>query len=87
MADRSPLVAAPPPEAATFDGMGQACVDLLLAMARQVRALDHGAVLKVVTDDPAAREDLAAWCRMTGQELTATVKGQGYASYYIRRAV
>jgi len=82
-----PAETAPPAEAATFDGLGQACVDLLLAMARQVRALDLGAVLKVVTDDPAAREDLAAWCRMTGQDLAATVKGQGYASYYIRRVV
>ncbi len=73
-------------EAAVFDGMGQACVDLLLAMARQVKALAPGAILKVVTDDPAAREDLAAWCRMTGHELADTVKGKGYASYYIRRA-
>ncbi|MDQ2806817.1 MAG: PqqD family peptide modification chaperone [Chloroflexota bacterium] len=90
----APILVAPPPpdpevptEVATFDGMGQACVDLLLAMARQVRALDLGSVLKVVTDDPAAREDLAAWCRMTGQQLAATTKGQGYASYYIRRLV
>ena len=73
-------------EDAVFDGMGQACVDLLLAMARQVKAMTPGAILKVVTDDPAAREDLAAWCRMTGHELAGTVKGKGYASYYIRRA-
>ncbi len=72
-------------ESTVFDGMGQACVELLLTMARQVRGLDVGHILKVVTDDPAAKEDLAAWCRMTGNELTATVKGQGYASYYIRR--
>lgn len=71
-------------EAALFDAMGQSCVELLLTMAKQLRALPVGDILKVVTDDPAAREDLGAWCRMTGNELASTVKGQGYASYYLR---
>lgn len=68
-----------------FDGMGQACVELLLTMARRLRSLEQGEILKVVTDDPAAKEDLGAWCRMTGNELASVVKGQGYANYYIRR--
>jgi TusA-related sulfurtransferase len=72
-------------ESAIFDAIGQACVELLLPMAARVRALEMGQVLKVVTDDPAAREDLEAWCRMTGNELAGVVKGKGYSSYYIRR--
>lgn len=72
-------------EKAVFDGMGQSCVDLLLTMAQHVRAMQPGDILKVVTDDPAAREDLGAWCRMTGNELADVVKGKGYASYYVRR--
>ncbi len=68
-----------------FDGMGQSCVDLLITMAKQVKALEPGQILKVVTDDPAAREDLGAWCRMTGNELADVVKGHGYANYYVRR--
>jgi radical SAM protein with 4Fe4S-binding SPASM domain len=72
-------------EKAVLDGMGQACVELLLTMAQQVRAIQSGEILKVVTDDPAAREDLGAWCRMTGNELVSVVKGKGYASYYVRR--
>jgi radical SAM protein with 4Fe4S-binding SPASM domain len=72
-------------EKAVFDGMGQACVELLLTMAQQVRAMEPGEILKVVTDDPAAREDLGAWCRMTGNELAGVVKGKGYANYYVRR--
>ncbi|HMA34134.1 MAG TPA: PqqD family peptide modification chaperone [Chloroflexia bacterium] len=87
-AARPPDPPAAPPllqERAVFDGMGQACVELLLTMAQQVRALAPGEILKVVTDDPAAREDLGAWCRMTGNDLAAVVKGQGYASYFVRR--
>ncbi len=72
-------------EKAVFDGMGQACVELLITMAKQVRSLQVGDILKVVTDDPAAHEDLGAWCRMTGNELAGVVKGRGYASYYVRR--
>jgi tRNA 2-thiouridine synthesizing protein A len=70
---------------AVFDAIGESCVELLLPMARQVRALAIGQVLKVVTDDPAAREDLGAWCRMTGHELLDIVKGDGVSCYFIRR--
>ena len=70
---------------ASFDAIGHACVELLLPMAKMVRGLAPGQVLKVVTDDVAAREDLGSWCRMTGNELVERVKGDGYESYYIRR--
>jgi radical SAM protein with 4Fe4S-binding SPASM domain len=70
---------------ASFDAVGHACVELLLPMAKMVRALEPGQVLKVVTDDVAAREDLASWCRMTGNELLDRVKGDGVESYYVRR--
>ena len=71
--------------AASFDAIGRACVELLLPMANQVRALEVGQVLKVTTDDPAASEDLSSWCRMTGNELVDRVKGDGFEKYYIRR--
>ncbi|MFZ1414696.1 MAG: PqqD family peptide modification chaperone [Defluviicoccus sp.] len=70
---------------ASFDAIGHACVELLLPMAKMVRSLDPGQVLKVVTDDIAAREDLGSWCRMTGNELVDRVKGEGCESFYIRR--
>ena len=54
-------------------------------MAKMVRSLEPGQVLKVVTDDVAAREDLGSWCRMTGNELIDRIKGDGCESYYIRR--
>ena len=53
-----PADADPRAPAASFDAIGRACVELLLPMANQVRALEVGQVLKVTTDDPAASEDL-----------------------------
>jgi len=83
----TPIAQPSDPYAATvsFDAMGESCVELLLPMAKMVRALQPGQILKVVTDDVAAREDLSSWCRMTGNELLERVKGVGYDSYFIRR--
>ncbi|HET9493157.1 MAG TPA: PqqD family peptide modification chaperone [Chloroflexia bacterium] len=72
-------------EDAVLDGMGLPTTELLLMIARQMRALRRGETIKVVNDDPAAREDLREWCRMTGNELAAVARGKGYASYYVRR--
>ncbi len=71
--------------ASSFDAIGYACVDLLLPMASRVRALTPGEILKVVTDDAAAREDLSSWCRMTGNDFVERTRGDGFDSYYIRR--
>jgi TusA-related sulfurtransferase len=70
---------------ASFDAIGESCVELLLPMAKMVRALQPDQILKVVTDDPAAREDLGSWCRMTGNELLERVKGKGADTYFIKR--
>jgi radical SAM protein with 4Fe4S-binding SPASM domain len=70
---------------ASFDAIGASCVDLLLPMSKMVRALTPGQVLKIETDDVAAREDLASWCRMTGNELVDRVRREGIDNYYVRR--
>ncbi len=71
---------------ATFDAIGKHCVELLVSMARQLRTLRHGQLLKVLSDDPAAREDLTVWCRMTGNQFVDAVKNKGYTSFFLRRA-
>ncbi len=60
-------------------------MELLLPMSKMVRALSPGQVLKILSDDVAAREDLGSWCRMTGNELLEHVKREGVDNYYIRR--
>jgi radical SAM protein with 4Fe4S-binding SPASM domain len=81
----APVAADPYGPKASFDAIGNSCVELLLPMAKMVRSLEPGQVLKIVTDDVAAREDLGSWCRMTGNELLDRIKGDGFESYYIRR--
>ena len=42
-------------------------------------------MLRVLADDPAAANDIAAWCRMRGQELVGTASAEGVPAYDVRR--
>jgi tRNA 2-thiouridine synthesizing protein A len=55
--------------ASTLNAPGLACVDLTRLIAASIRGLRPGDVLEVRTDDPAARLDIPAWCRLTGNPL------------------
>ncbi|MFO0984163.1 MAG: sulfurtransferase TusA family protein [Planctomycetota bacterium] len=45
------------------------CGELVLELKQRLDAMAPGAVLKLIALDPGAREDLPAWCRMTGHLL------------------
>ena len=57
------------------------CGELVLALRGRMNALPAGAVLKVTATDPAAPEDLPAWCRLTGHRLVH----MSHPDYFIRR--
>jgi len=52
-----------------LDCLGQRCPLPVIALARRLPELPVGAVLRVLADDPAAGNDIAAWCRMRGQRF------------------
>lgn len=45
------------------------CGELALLLRKELRAMDPGRVLEVVARDPAAPEDIPAWCEVTGHAL------------------
>ncbi len=51
-----------------LDCRGQRCPLPVIALARRLPGLTLGAVLRVLADDPAAANDIPAWCRLRGQE-------------------
>lgn len=67
--------------AATWDAGDMGCGDLVLALRGRLNDLPAGAVLEVTARDPAAPEDLPAWCRLTGHRLAWA----GHPRYLIRR--
>ena len=67
---------------AELDCRGQRCPLPVIALARRLVELPVGTVLRVLADDPAAANDIPAWCRLRGQEYAGPV---GPDAYDVRR--
>lgn len=69
------------------DGGDRACGELLLVLARRVRGLVSGVVIRLVATDPAAVIDLPAWCHLTGHQYLGRGHGaDGRPHYDVRTA-
>ena len=55
--------------ALSLDCRGMKCPQPVIELARRFGEVDAGGLVEMLADDPAAGPDLAAWCRMRGQEL------------------
>jgi tRNA 2-thiouridine synthesizing protein A len=44
----------------------------VIALARYIGSVAVGDIVRVRTDDPAAGNDIAAWCRMRGHEFVGS---------------
>jgi tRNA 2-thiouridine synthesizing protein A len=55
-----------------IDCRGRRCPLPILDLARAIGDVPIGSTITVEADDPAARPDIAAWCRMRGQEYTGS---------------
>jgi tRNA 2-thiouridine synthesizing protein A len=51
------------------DARGLRCPLPIIRAAQAARDAAPGTVLEVISTDPAAEPDVAAWCRMRGHEL------------------
>jgi tRNA 2-thiouridine synthesizing protein A len=52
-----------------LDCLGQRCPLPVIALAKRIRTVPVGEVIRVLADDPAAANDIRAWCRMKEQEF------------------
>ncbi len=81
-ADAAPIRAPDGIVVAEYWDAGQiACGDLVLAIRLRMDKLASRATLKLVAQDSGAKEDLPAWCRLTGHQLLA----QSHPEYWIQR--
>ena len=65
---------------ASSEAQGSTCAILTPAIKTRLREMTSGQVLKVQVDDSTVRDDIEAWCRLSGNELlavTAAESGQG----------
>jgi tRNA 2-thiouridine synthesizing protein A len=63
----------------------KACGQLVMEVMLGMRDLLAGQTLLVTAYDPAAPEDLAAWCRMTGNTLVQTLPGFSGNQFLLRK--
>jgi tRNA 2-thiouridine synthesizing protein A len=73
------------PDPEVLDCRGQRCPLPVIALARRLPEVELGGVLRVLSDDPAAANDIAAWCRMRGQDLVAIGSVDDVPAYDVRR--
>ncbi len=70
---------------ATLDCFGLLCPAPIVKTAERIRTLPLGQVLEVIATDAGIKEDLANWCRSTGQELVGFVEAGRECRGYVRR--
>ena len=68
-------------QGAGWDAEEMGCGELVIQLKLRLRDLRPGVTFHLVARDPGAREDIPAWCRLTGNELLAA----DHPSYLIRR--
>ena len=69
-----------------LDCRGMRCPLPIVELARHIEDVEVGQVLGVVADDPAARPDVQAWCRMRGQDyLGEDLTDDEVPRYHVRR--
>jgi tRNA 2-thiouridine synthesizing protein A len=68
-------------ESETWNAGDMACGDLVLELRLRLRAMKPRQILRITATDPGAREDIPAWCRLTGHALL----GAEHPQYWIER--
>ena len=69
-----------------IDCRGLVCPAPVIELARRREEVEVGDLLAVVSTDAAARYDVPAWCRMTGQEYVGEeAADDGVPRYVVRR--
>jgi len=57
------------------------CGELALKLKIELGKLEPGQILQVIARDPAAPQDLPAWCQLTGNPMLKT----DHPNYFIQR--
>ena len=74
-------------DAAVVDSRGRPCPLPIIDLARAVPDVAVGETVRLLADDPGARVDVPAWCRMRRQELVEVATGDDHDTFRIRRLV
>ena len=69
----------------TLDCIGLYCPEPLFQTREQIDSIEVGDILEVLSDDPAAEEDLKRFAKRTGHELLAFENKDGKLRFLIKK--
>jgi tRNA 2-thiouridine synthesizing protein A len=69
----------------TVDARGLSCPMPIVKTAQAVKPLPSGAVVELLATDAGSIKDVAAWCRVTGNELIEQASDGAVYRFIIRR--
>lgn len=70
---------------ATLDCIGLYCPMPIAHTANKLKELEKGQVLEILADDEGIKEDMPAWCKMTGNELLSIEEEEEQYRVYVRK--
>ena len=70
---------------ATLDCVELYCPMPLSKTAKMIKDLQEGQVLEVLADDEGIKEDMPAWCQVTGNELLGIEENKGQYKAYVKK--
>lgn len=69
----------------TADIVYMMCPMHLLKLDEQIKELDRGQILEILTDYDGALEDIPDWCGKTGNEFLGIEETEDFYKFYIRK--
>jgi TusA-related sulfurtransferase len=68
-----------------IDATGQMCPLPVIELAKQIQNVAVGALVEILSDDPAAAADIPAWCRLRDHDYVGAESRDGITAYRVRR--
>ena len=68
-----------------MDALGKRCPIPVIELAKVIGEVQVGGLVRVLSDDEAARLDIPAWCEMRGQEYVGEEPAEQGTAYVVRR--
>jgi TusA-related sulfurtransferase len=69
----------------TTDIVYMMCPMHLLKLEEQIKELEQGQILEIMTDYDGALEDIPAWCAKTGNEFLGMEESADFYKFYIKK--
>jgi len=69
----------------SLDCLGLYCPLPIVKTAEKSKELKIGEVLEVIADDKEIKEDITAWCKVTGHECVGIEEDGGEIRVYVRK--